>query len=109
MQIELHEIITAISAMSGNQPIPQNAATPTNEGPCIVILDKGFVYKGNVTILNDWVMIGDAVNIRVWGTTNGLGELALTGPTSSTRLDKCGDMKAPLRALIALLPCKTNW
>jgi hypothetical protein len=103
INIELHELITAIGGKTGTT---QN----TNEGSCIVVIDRGFVYQGRVTVIGDWVYIENAQNVRVWGTTKGIGELAISGPTANTKLDKCGSVKTPLRALIALLPCKTqNW
>lgn len=68
----------------------------------IVVLDRGFVYVGAVTIADDFVTIRNAKNVRVWGTTKGLGELA-KGPTSKTVTDPTGTVRAPLRALIAIV------
>ena len=90
---------------------PQLATSPNSfEGLNIVILDRGFVYVGDVTIEGEWVVIANAKNVRRWGTTQGLGELALKGPQESTRLDIGGTIKAPLRALIGLIKCEaTKW
>lgn len=44
--------------------------------------------------------IEDAHVIRVWGTTAGLGELALNGPTEQTVLDPCGTVHVPARAVL---------
>ena len=71
----------------------------------IVVLDRGFVYVGNVTIRDGWVNIQNARNIRVWGTTKGLGELR-NGPLKDTKLDDCGIVLAPLKSLIHLIPCR---
>jgi hypothetical protein len=68
----------------------------------IVVLDRGFVYAGTVQVANDFVTIHHAMNIRVWGTTKGLGEL-VNGPLPKTVLDATGTVRAPLRALIALI------
>ena len=68
----------------------------------IVVLDRGFVYVGRVELSSDFVTITQAKNIRVWGTTKGLGEL-VGGPLSGTKLDSVGTVKAPLRALISLI------
>ena len=68
----------------------------------IVVLDRGFVYVGNTEIQGDFVKITNARNIRVWGTTKGLGEL-VNGPLPSTKLDTVGTVCAPLRALISLI------
>ena len=68
----------------------------------IVVLDRGFVYVGRVERdpATETLMIHEARNIRAWGTTRGLGQLALEGPTSSTRLDPAGTVRAPSRAVI---------
>ena len=68
----------------------------------IVVLDRGFVYVGRVELSSDFVTITQAKNIRVWGTTKGLGEL-VGGPLSGTKLDSVGTVKAPIRALISLI------
>ena len=75
----------------------------------IVVLDRGFVYVGNVAIKDDFVVITGAKNLRAWGTSKGLGELA-NGPLSSTKLDAVGTVRAPLRALISLIDVEqTKW
>ena len=71
-------------------------------GTAIVVLDRGFVYVGKVTVDGDWCKIESAKNIRVWGTTNGLGEL-VNGPTKTTKLDAVGNVRAPLRAVISII------
>lgn len=68
----------------------------------IVVLDRGFVYVGAVKIEGDFVNISGAKNIRVWGTTKGLGEL-VSGPLANTKLDPVGTVRAPIRALISLI------
>ena len=71
-------------------------------GTAIVVLDRGFVYVGKVTVEDDWCRIEQAKNIRVWGTTNGLGEL-VNGPTGKTVLDAVGSLRAPMRAVISII------
>jgi hypothetical protein len=68
----------------------------------IVVLDRGFVYVGNVEETEEFVVIRNASNIRIWGTSKGLGEL-VNGPLTSTKLDKVGTVRAPNRALISLI------
>ena len=85
-------------------------AAVQNEGSCIVVAERGFVYQGDVTIQNGWVLIDNAKNVRYWGTSKGLGQLALEGPQKETKLDACGSVKIPLAHLISLMPGKTtNW
>lgn len=71
-------------------------------GTAIVVLDRGFVYVGKVTVDGNWCMIENAQNIRVWGTTKGLGEL-VNGPTPNTKLDAVGNVRAPMRAVISII------
>ena len=68
----------------------------------IVILDRGFVYIGRVSTDDRWVYIENAANIRIWGTTRGLGQL-VAGPLPETKLDPVGNVQAPLTALIHLI------
>ena len=76
-------------------------------GTAIVVLDRGFVYVGKVTVDGDWCCIENAKNIRVWGTTKGLGEL-VNGPTPNTKLDAVGNVRAPLRAVISIIDTKDD-
>jgi len=73
------------------------------KGFAIVVLERGFVYVGHAEVTDEWVVIHEAQNIRIWGTTKGLGQLALEGPTDKTRLDAAGIVRAPRSALIHLL------
>lgn len=74
-----------------------------DHGIQIAVLDRGFVYIGRAKTDDDWLYLTDAQNVRRWGTTKGLGELAATGPTPKTKLDKTGTVKAPLKSLIHLI------
>lgn len=71
----------------------------------IVALINGFVYVGKTTLENGWLTIRNASNIRRWGTTQGLGQLALKGPQENTLLDPCGTVHAPLGAVIFQIEC----
>ena len=76
----------------------------------IVVLDRGFVYVGDVESEGDTLVISGAKNIRYWGTTKGLGELALGGPTPNTKLDEVGTVRAPSRAVIHRIDTdKSKW
>ena len=77
----------------------------------IVVVDRGFVYVGDAEVTSDWCIVTNARNIRVWGTTRGLGELALNGPTDNTKLDDVGTVRIPMRAVISVIDteqCKWN-
>lgn len=77
--------------------------------PTIVVADKGFVFVGHVTRHEDGSLtIAHARNVRVYGTTKGLGELRL-GPTAKTVLDDCGVVRVPRHAVIFTLACESGW
>lgn len=80
---------------------------PVTPGCYIAVLDRGWVYVGNCRINGDWLEITDAKNIRRWGTTKGLGELR-SGPTTETKWDQAGEVKAPVKSLITLISCLPN-
>ena len=73
----------------------------------IVVLDRGFVYVGNVSADDQWCVITDTRNIRQWGTTKGLGEL-VNGPLPTTKLDVVGTVRAPMRAVISLIDAQAD-
>ena len=58
----------------------------------IVVLQNGFVFMGMWHPATDTqpAHITEAVNIRRRGTSAGLGEIALKGPTKDTVLDPVG-------------------
>jgi hypothetical protein len=88
--------------IDGIEYIRSDVANATDGDIKIVIIDRGFVYVGNVVLTDNFVVITNAKNIRVWGTTKGIGEL-VSGPTSSTKLDSVGTIKAPQSVLISLI------
>ena len=56
----------------------------------IVVLQRGWVLVGELEKKGTDCKLHGAAVVRVWGTTKGLGEIAVGGPTSSTKLDVCG-------------------
>lgn len=59
----------------------------------IIVQDRGFVLVAYVVPhehdYTQWRAIKKAV-VRVWGTSDGLGELAKKGPLNATKLDEEG-------------------
>jgi len=78
------------------------------EGFAIVIADRSYVYVGDVIADDRYTIISGARNIRRWGTTNGLGELALEGPKCKTVLDAVGTVRIPARAVISIIDTKAE-
>ena len=93
--------------MTTNTKEIQNMKTKqyTVGGMNIVVVDSGFVYVGNVTIQGNYVIVGNALNIRKWGTSLGLGELR-NGPTKDTITDDCGSVIVPMNKVNHFIPCK---
>jgi hypothetical protein len=77
----------------------------------IAVLDKGFVYHGNLVIEDDgWFTLTSVRNIRRFGTERGLGQLALTGPTKETVLDPCSTVRGTISGLMHIIECEaTKW
>lgn len=85
---------------------------PSNESGDwkIVVLQRGWVAVGQYYRNGTECRLENASTIRRWGTTKGLGELALNGPTSDTKLDKSGTISFHLGAEVCRMDCKTsNW
>lgn len=92
-------------ALKTSSSAPAIAAPIEREmGQNIVVLDRGFVYVGEVKFDGDFLHITKARNVRKWGTSKGLGELR-TGPLRDTVLDTVGEVIAPMHSLIHLIPC----
>ena len=72
----------------------------------IAVLTHGFIYVGIITHADGYIEIKNAKNIRRWGTTKGLGQLAIQGPQKETILDETGTVRAPLHSLIFILDCQ---
>lgn len=78
----------------------------TDYGKQIVVLDRGFIYVGDVSADENFCVIANAHCVRRWGTSKGLGELAARGPLPNTVLDSAGTVRTPMRAVIHMLACE---
>ena len=73
----------------------------------IVILQRGWIAVGRFERNGSDCKMSNASVIRIWGTTNGLGEIAKKGPTSSTKLDKCyGIVQFDYLTVVATIDCE---
>jgi len=66
----------------------------------IVILQRGWIVVGDVTREGNDVVVSNSSVIRRWGTKNGIGQLALAGPTSETVLDPLGRIESHELAVV---------
>jgi hypothetical protein len=67
----------------------------------IVILQRGWILVGDVAKVGDELVIFDSKVIRRWGTTEGLGQLAIAGATAETTLDNTGTVTTHQLAVVA--------
>jgi hypothetical protein len=68
----------------------------------IIVADRGWVFVGTCQDNDDGsVTITNCRNIRVWGTTAGLGEL-VNGPLEGTRHDSYGTVRCTPIVTIAV-------
>lgn len=79
-----------------------------NLGKQIVVIDNGFVHVGDCTSTDGFLRIDNCKNIRVWGTTKGLGEL-ISGPTSKTTVDVYGTVLIPNHRIVFFLKVIGGW
>ena len=66
----------------------------------IVILQRGWIVVGDVTREGNDVVVSNSSVIRRWGTKNGIGQLALAGPTPETILDPLGRIESHELAVV---------
>ena len=71
----------------------------------IVVCQRGFVYAGEVAKHGDYIVITNAVNLRRWGTTKGLGQLAEHGSTPETKADHVGTVRVHELAVVSMIDC----
>lgn len=72
----------------------------------IVVLQRGWVLVGEFSQLKENCTLENAAVVRIWGTTKGLGQLAVEGPTSSTKLDPCPTVNFHELTAVFTLDCK---
>lgn len=83
--------------------------TPINKGRYIVIGNRGNIVVGDLVVMagNERILSNASV-IRRWGTTKGLGELALDGKKSSTVLDYCGTFEFDMSTTCGMIKVESD-
>lgn len=99
---QVKEVASFAAGIGGCKP----SVASTDADVRIVILQRGWVVVGYYRRELGRVLVTRASVIRNWGTTKGIGEL-VTGPTSSTNLDPCGEVDAHELAEVANIKCNT--
>jgi hypothetical protein len=77
-----------------------------NKARVIVVVESGWVFMAERMYEDaDRYELSEASVIRRWGTTAGLGELAVRGPTPETVFDFCGNPIVPRNKILFIIPC----
>lgn len=79
-----------------------------DHGTQIVILQRGWVMVGQMTQKGSTVKLQNARVIRRWGTTGGLGELAMKGPLVDTKLEETPEVTIHELTIIATIKCEES-
>lgn len=76
----------------------------------IAILQRGWVCVGRYFKCGNEVALKNASVVRAWGTTKGIGEIAIAGPMAGTRLDPAGTVRFNALAEVASVQCdESKW
>ena len=106
MELSMSDLRELLSEPAEDRMPPTETREAEPGGFKIVVCQRGFVYAGDVSFYGQYLVIQDAVNLRVWGTTKGLGELALNGATPETKADDCGTVRVHELAVVSMIDCK---
>ena len=74
----------------------------------IAILQRGWVCVGRYCKCGDEITLRGAMVVRSWGTTKGIGEIALSGPLDGTKLDPAGVVRFHRLAEVASIQCDSD-
>lgn len=106
------EINGQVLSVNGVEYVPKNSLSQKEfAGPIkIVILQRGWVMVGRFERNGSDCKLHNASVIRIWGTTKGLGEIALGGPIKDkTILDKChGLVEFDYLTVVAMISCQES-
>lgn len=106
-------LLQVLSMILSNGTKPEKVgsapATLIDKGRYIVIGNRGNVVVGDLAISGSAGYMKNASVIRVWGTSKGLGQLALEGATSKTILDPCGEFEFDVLTTCGMIPVKSNF
>lgn len=97
-----------VSVADLRQALRPNPRVVEDGGVKIVILQRGWVAVGRFSQRGTQCKLSGGATIRRWGTTNGLGQLATEGPTSSTVLDRCPDIEYHELTAICTMACEES-
>ena len=96
--------VTAAGLAAGLAVVPDGGQIIPAAPLEIIVAQRGWVVIGRKVSESDTeIVLHDASVIRVWGTTKGLGQLALEGQQSGTKLDPAGTIRIhPLAVVLRM-------
>ena len=94
--------------INGEAYIKESATEYKSSPVQILVLNRGWIAIGNVSEKKSKTIIQNASIIRKWGTTEGLGELAIKGKLEDTVLDKCPDITVETCNVVLTINCDQN-
>lgn len=104
---DISKLVSILGGKSSESKSPDQGDQGTIK---IVILQRGWVAVGKYYREGDDCRLENASIIRNWGTTKGLGEIALDGPTSKTILDSCPTIRFHVLTAVASIDCvESKW
>lgn len=106
VELEANEV-----SINGKQYVLKDSVSEKeiNSDIKIVVLQRGWIVVGRFERQGTQCKLHNASVIRTWGTTNGLGEIAEGGPTSSTKLDRCkGVVEFDYMTVVLTIDCEVK-
>jgi hypothetical protein len=80
----------------------------TNDTTQIAVLQRGWVAVGKFFQDGEVCRLEKAKHIRQWGTSKGLGELAMNGPTKNTTMDESPTIRFHELTIVQLIECNED-
>ena len=90
--------------INGEEYVKVNAASGNR---AIVVIDRGWVFAGNVTRKNGRILISDAVHVFTW--KNGFAQLCEDPKKACADLRKVPDVDVPGQSEIYSVPVSDKW
>ena len=98
----------AVGEIDTSPSIAKHEPESVDKGRYIVIGNRGNIVVGDLVIKGSFGYLSNASVIRRWGTSRGLGQLALDGKQPETVLDKCGDFEFHIETSCGMIPVKSD-
>jgi hypothetical protein len=94
--------------IDGVDYVKAGSEEPKNSNIKIVVLQRGWVVIGRWSQSGDMCSLDNAYVLRIWGTTAGLGQLALEGRQASTKLERTGHIEFHILTAVAVINAKED-